>query len=209
MLQIDLERIYPENIRGGVMLSKLVKPDEGDSSDEEPDQRGEQVGSKASLASASTQIFEAVRQRRAQAEAASSSETCGLSPSVHERLTLTHATTTEFLHQFWQVFLSGNPDRAGEITSLVESLGRAKDRIRAVADEAEAERQAQMEKRKQQAREVMASTGKNIRPNLKGIDGGEKVVYQLMGPTSKALEKAIAQYKKAVAEEKGERAPGI
>jgi transcription initiation factor TFIIH subunit 1 len=55
----------------------------------------------------------------------------------------------------------------------------------------------------------MASTGKNIRPNLKGIDGGEKVVNQLMGPTTKALEKAIAQYKKAVAEEKGERAPGM
>ncbi|WEW60732.1 RNA polymerase II transcription factor B subunit 1 [Emydomyces testavorans] len=199
-LQVDLNRTYPD--RGtGVPLSQLVEPEEDDSDEDESHQKNQLVGSKTSLASASTQIFEAIRERKTQTESSSASRTCGLSQTVYDRLTLTHATTTEFLHQFWQAFLSGNPDRVGEIASLVESLNRAKERIKAVADEADAERQVEIEKLKQQAREIVAATGKHIRPNLKGVGGGQKVVNQLMGPTINALGKAIAEYKTALAQQ--------
>lgn len=198
-MQVDLARTYPRTVPG-VPLSQLVEPDE-DSDDDESHGKKQPVGSKAGLASASAQIFDAIREQRAQADSASQSKTCGLSQAVFDRLTLTHVTTTEFLHQFWQVFLSGNPDRVGEIVALVESLNRAMDRIKAVADEAEAERQAEVEKLKQHAREIMAATGKNIRPNLKGVEGGRKVVNQLMGPTMNALGKAIAEYSHALAQQ--------
>ncbi|EAS36246.3 transcription initiation factor TFIIH subunit 1 [Coccidioides immitis RS] len=199
-LQVDVTKTYPD--RGtGVALGQLVEPEEDDSDEDESHPKKEPVGSKASLARASAQIFEAIRERRTQADSASDSRTCGLSQTVFDSLTLTHATTTEFLHQFWQAFLSGNPDRVSEITSLVESLNRAMDRIKAVANEAEAERQAEVEKLKQHAREVMAATGRNIRPNLKGVEGGRKVVNQLMAPTMNALGKAIAEYKHALAQQ--------
>ncbi|KAL2361761.1 hypothetical protein RJZ56_005329 [Blastomyces dermatitidis] len=209
-LQNDLDSTFPPNKRGDVRLDRIVEPEETDSADDNvndtPNQqqstksKQERVGSRAALAAASSQIFSAIRDRKSQLSSPSttSPETCGLPPAIFDRLTLTHATTTEFLHQFWQAFLSGNPDRAGEIASLVESLNRAIDRIRAVADEAEKERQGEIERLKQHAREVMASTGKNIRPNLKGVEGGEKTVNALLEPTVKALGKALEEYRKAL-----------
>ncbi|KLJ09297.1 transcription initiation factor TFIIH subunit 1 [Blastomyces silverae] len=211
-LQNDLDSTFPPNKRGDVRLDRIVEPEETDSDDDDdndtPNQqqstkpKQERVGSRAALAAASSQIFSAIRDRKSQFSSPSktSPETCGLPPTIFDRLTLTHATTTEFLHQFWQAFLSGNPDRAGEIASLVESLNRAMDRIKAVADEAEKERQGEIERLKQHAREVMASTGKNIRPNLKGVEGGEKTVNALLEPTVKALGKALEEYRKALAQ---------
>ncbi|ODH47616.1 hypothetical protein GX48_06294 [Paracoccidioides brasiliensis] len=219
-LQDDLDAVFPPNKRGGVQLDRIVEPEETDSDEDDDDDddnnnnnnarnqqntkaQVEKVGSKSALAAASSEIFAAIRDRKSQFSPASatSPETCGLPSSIFDRLTLTHATTTEFLHQFWQAFLSGNPERAGEIASLVESLNRAMDRIKAVADEAEKERQAEIERLKQHAREVRVSTGKNIRPNLKRVEGGEKTVNALMEPTLKALEKALEEYRKALAQQ--------
>ncbi|OAX79613.1 hypothetical protein ACJ72_06065 [Emergomyces africanus] len=211
-LRNDLDTAFPPNKRGGVRLDRIVEPDETDSDDDDdgpnPNRQGnrskpkkEIVGSRAALAAASSQIFSTIRDRKSQFSnpSTTSPETCGLPLAIFDRLTLTHATTTEFLHQFWQAFLSGNPDRAGEIASLVESLNRAMDRIKSVADEAEKERQEEIERLKRHAREVMTSTGKNIRPNLKGVEGGEKTVNALMAPTVKALGKALEEYRKALA----------
>ncbi|KAL2215808.1 RNA polymerase II transcription initiation protein [Thermoascus aurantiacus ATCC 26904] len=196
-LRADVTRTLPPD--GNIPLGRLVEPEED--SDEEAGKQSEQVGSKASLQRASAQLFSAIRERRAQTEVTSGSDTYGLSAALFDRLTLTHATTTEFLHQFWQAFLSGNPDRAGEVASLVESLNRARERIKAVADDAEAERQIEVEKLKQHARDVLATTGKKIRVNLAGVPGGEKVVNQLMGPTLRALDVAMTRYQEALAEE--------
>ncbi|EFE40608.1 hypothetical protein TRV_04658 [Trichophyton verrucosum HKI 0517] len=201
MLRSDFSRTYIDTPQ--VKLSRLVEPEDGDSSDEEQSKpKKEPVGSKASLASAKSQIFGIIGQRKAQADPESSSSTCGLSQTIFDRLALTHATTTEFLTQFWNAFLSGNPDRASEIASMVESLNRAMDRINEVAKAAEAERQVELDKLKKHAREVMASTGRRIR--LAEVDGGEKVVKQLMGPTINALSKATAEYQKALAQQTAE-----
>lgn len=206
-LQTNLNQTFHEH-GAGAKLGPLVEPDEGDSSDDEQD-RSQLVGSKINLNQATTQVLDAIRQRRTQTESSSSSETCGLPSALFDQLTLTHATTTEFLHQFWQAFLSGSPERAGEIASLVESLDRALDRIRAIADDAEADRKVEIEKLKQQARDVMKSTGRKTRPDLNAVGGGEKVVNQLFGPTIKALENATAEYKKALAEAMREGPVGV
>ncbi|QSS49320.1 RNA polymerase II transcription factor [Histoplasma capsulatum var. duboisii H88] len=207
-LQNDLDSTFPPKNKGGVRLDRIIEPEETDSDNDDDTRnqqkstkpRKERVGSRSALAAASTQIFSAIRDRKSQFSSPSATlpETCGLPPVIFDRLTLTHATTTEFLHQFWQAFLSGNPDRAGEIASLVESLNHAMDRIKAVADEAEKERQVEIERLKQHAREVMASTGRNIRPNLKGVEGGGKTVNALLEPTVKALGKALDEYRKAL-----------
>ncbi|KKK23021.1 hypothetical protein ARAM_005652 [Aspergillus rambellii] len=194
-LRADLER----NIRddGSAALGQLVDPDEDSDDERDPGSK-----SRAYRHQASKQILDVIRDRRAQTEvSSSSSETYGLSSTLYDRLTLTHATSTEFLHQFWQAFLSGNPDRAGEVASLVESLTRALERINAVAQDAAAERQVEVDKVKQHAREVLQATGKRLRVNLDNIPGGEKAVKRLLGPTIQALETGLTRYKEALVEE--------
>ncbi|KAJ0424403.1 hypothetical protein BJY00DRAFT_276599 [Aspergillus carlsbadensis] len=193
----DLRSTLKRNFRddGSAPLGKLVDPEEDD---EEEDLK---TSSRTQRHLASKQILDVIKDRRAQAQVSASSDTFGLSSALYDRLTLTHATTTEFLHQFWQAFLSGNPDRAGEVASLVESLNRAMDRINAVAQDAEAERQVEVNKVKQHAREVLQATKKKLRVNLDSIPGGEQAVRRLLGPTIRALETGLTRYKEALAEE--------
>ncbi|KAL2841621.1 hypothetical protein BJX68DRAFT_245239 [Aspergillus pseudodeflectus] len=192
-LRSTLERNFRDD--GSAPLGKLVDPEE----DEE--EEDSETSSRTQRHLASKQILDVIKDRRAQAQVSASSDTYGLSAALYDRLTLTHATTTEFLHQFWQAFLSGNPDRAGEVASLVESLNRAMDRINAVAHDAEAERQVEVNKVKQHAREVLQATKKKLRVSLDSIPGGEQAVKRLLGPTIRALETALTRYKEALAEE--------
>ncbi|KAI9932972.1 hypothetical protein ASPWEDRAFT_100272 [Aspergillus wentii DTO 134E9] len=203
-LRIEVKRNLPDD--GTTQLGRLVEPDDEDSDNEEKGP-SQQVGSKANLQRASKQILDAIRDRQAQTEVSAGSSTYGLSSALYDRLTLTHATTTEFLHQFWQAFLSGNSDRAGEVASLVESLNRAMERIKSVAADAEAERKVEVDRLKRHAREVFDATGKKPRMNLAGVPGGEKVVNQLLGPTIKTLEVALEKYKTALAQEMKENPP--
>ncbi|KAJ5949472.1 General transcription and DNA repair factor IIH subunit tcf-29 [Penicillium verhagenii] len=200
LLRSEVARNLPSG--GAAPLQRLVDP--GDDEDEEMEDAPASrrpVGSSAALHAAFGQILEAVRDQRNHLSETSTSETYGLSPTLYDRLTLTHATSTEFLHQFWQAFLSGDPDRAGEAQSLSESLLRAKDRIKAVADSAEAERQVEVDQVKNHARDVFERTGRKLRPNLDSIEGGAKVVNQLLGPTLHALELASKRFQTAYAEE--------
>ena len=194
--RLEIKRTLPED--GSVQLGKLVDPVEDEDVDMDQDSS---VGSKANMHKASTQILDAIRERRAQAERSSTAGTYGLSAGLYDRLTLTHATSTEFLNQFWKAFLSGNADRAGEVASLVESLNRALERIRSVATDAEGEREDEVDRLKRHAKEVFDNTGKKIKMNLAGVPGGERAVHQLLGPTIRALETALDKYKAAYAEE--------
>ncbi|KAL5049004.1 hypothetical protein BDW71DRAFT_176986 [Aspergillus fruticulosus] len=194
----DLRTSIARNFRddGSAPLGQLVDPDEDEDADEDS-----RTCSRHHRHLASTQILDVIKDRRTEAQVASNSDTYGLTSALYDRLILTHATTTEFLHQFWQAFLSGNPDRAGEVASLVESLNRAMERINAVATDAEAERQVEVERVKQHAREVLHATGKRLRINLDSIPGGEQAVKRLLGPTIRALDTALTRYKGALAEE--------
>ena len=186
--------------------------DESDSSDDESIPKTAHVGSKSSLASATAQILSAISDQRTQSDDISSSgfktiqtsSTSGLSPAIFDRLSLTHATTTEFLQHFWSAFLSGDPSRADEIGKLLETLNRAMERIKAVATDAESERQKEVDKLKKQVQDYFERTGKRRKFNYDTIAGGAKAVNQLLAPTVKAIEVATRDYSKALREQSGD-----
>ncbi|TVY93081.1 General transcription and DNA repair factor IIH subunit [Lachnellula willkommii] len=180
-------------------LSAIGVLEESDSEDEE---KTAHVGSKASLVDAQKQVLEGVKARRLEIDGSSAQTSlAGLSQNIFDRLTLTHATTTEFLHHFWTIFLSGDPDRAGELAKMVETLERAMDRINAVAADSEKEREQVIARTKQDILDIYQRTQKKTKWDSKSVAGGEKVVKEMMEPTTRAIQKAMKEYKKALAAE--------
>ncbi|KAH7311744.1 RNA polymerase II transcription factor-related protein [Stachybotrys elegans] len=187
---------------GGIDLHAGIGFDEESDSDDETPKRPH-VGSRAAIKAAEKDVTERVQQRRAQKYGHSTDATTpmGLSASLAEKCALTHATTVEFLHQFWNAFLSGDPDRAAELQYLAESLRRSATRITAVAEDAEREREDVIRKRKQEIRDHFERTGKKIRWKPDMVGGGRDAVAKLMQPVTAALDKAQADYARALAAE--------
>ena len=191
-----------------------VDDDSDSSDDDDSNPKKGHVGSKASLSAATSQMLSAVSQQRAQNDDLSAAfsgfsitqvpSMSGLSPAIFDRLSLTHATTTEFLQHFWSAFLSGDASRAEEVGNLVETLNRAMDRVKAVADDAEAERQREVDKLKKQVQDYFERTGKKRKVDYESIPGGAKAVNLFLAPTVKAIEVATREYKKAIAEQSEE-----
>ncbi|CCD33776.1 similar to RNA polymerase II transcription factor [Botrytis cinerea T4] len=202
-LQSDLDlTLMGADSAGGLDLRTAIGVNEESDSEEEEEQKTPHVGSKSSLMDAQKQIFEGIAARRTEIDGSNTtSALAGLSQKLFDRLTLTHATTVEFLHHFWLLFLSGDPDRAGELAKMVETLDRAMDRINAVAADAEHERDEIIERQKAHLRDVWEKTGKKIKWNPDSVGGGSKVVREMMQPTIKTLEKASREYRKALAAE--------
>lgn len=125
----------------------------------------------------------------------------GLSTAIYDRLTLTHATTIEFLRQFWAAFLSGDAGRANEVASLVESLNRALDRINVIAEDAEKERQDHIRSQQAALEERFRKTGRRHKLDPKAIKGGGAIVKELLGPIMKSLATAVQMYKQAFEEQ--------
>jgi transcription initiation factor TFIIH subunit 1 len=174
--------------------------EDSDSDDEE--EKVAHVGSKSSISNAQSQILEGIATRRTEVDGSGTQTSlAGLSQTIFDRLTLTHATTIEFLHHFWLLFLSGDADRAGELAKQVETLDRAMDRINSVAADAEREREAMILKQKQHVKDVWEQTGRKMHWSPKSIGGGEKVVKEMMGPAIRSLQMALKEYKKALAAE--------
>lgn len=180
-----------------------------DSSDDESMPKKPHVGSKASLSAATAQMLSAISEQRVQSDDVSSnglstvqtSSTSGLSPAIFDRLSLTHATTTEFLQHFWSAFLSGDSARADELGQLLETLNRAMERIKAVANDAEADRQKEIDKHKTKVQVEIERSKKQRRYNYDTWAGGAKAVNQLLAPTVKAIEVATKEYGKALKEQ--------
>jgi transcription initiation factor TFIIH subunit 1 len=201
-LETDLDpTVMGSTAAGGFDLRSAIGVLE-DSDSEEDEEKPVHVGSKASRLDAQRHILEAVAARRIEIDGSSSQNAlAGLSQKLFDRLTLTHATTTEFLHHFWVVFLSGDPDRAEELAKMVETLERAMNRINSVAADAEREREEIIQKQKKHIRDVWEQTGKKLKWNASSVGGGEKVVREMMEPTIKTLQKASREYRKALAAE--------
>ncbi|KAI9683863.1 MAG: RNA polymerase II transcription factor B subunit 1 [Trizodia sp. TS-e1964] len=210
-LQLDLDpSLMESNLGGGLDLQRAIGIDESEDEDvDEADsaQKPSHVGSKQSISAATTQILAAVAQSRAQRSelghmgmSAEEIAKSGLSTKIFDRMTLTHATTTEFLHHFWLAFLSGDSSRAAELSKHIESLDRAMDRMNAVAADAEAERAQTIQLAKKGIREQVERTGKRPKEKFSpdSIKGGDKAVRQMLGPTIKALKIALRKYEKAV-----------
>lgn len=138
-------------------------------------------------------------------------ENSNLSPAVYERLTLTHATSIEFLRQFWSAFLSGDASRINEIESLVTSLANATDRIIAIAKDAEDQRKEIIIRLTKEAKEMARLKGDGSKPrkvNEDAVQGGGQIVKDLMRPILDSLKKAEQAYRQAYAEQTRESANG-
>ncbi|KAK2003516.1 TFIIH p62 subunit domain-containing protein [Colletotrichum falcatum] len=202
-IQTDLETIETDGAGGLNLRAGIGIIDDSDS--EEEGQRPLHVGSRAARKAAGDDIMAGIRQRRAEKYgdmATDESRPMGLPAEIAERCSLTHATTVEFLHQFWNAFLSGDPDRANELQYLVESLGRSAERINAVAEEAERARDDIIRAKKKEIMDHYKATGKKIRGwRPEHEKGGRKAVLAIMQPTLEALKRAQADYKRALAAE--------
>lgn len=204
-IQADIDTLEGDGA-GGIDLHAGIGADESDSDDEGGSPRPPHVGSRAARAAAQEQILASVRQRAAElygatGGAATADSPLGLPTSIAERCYLTNATTIEFLQQFWRAFLSGDPDRAGELAYLVEALGNSQRRIEAVADDAERARDEAIAERRREIRDHFARTGKKIRWKADSVGGGRAAVMQLMSSTVNSLKKAQAEYQRALAAE--------
>lgn len=187
---------------GGIDLHGAIGIDD-DSDSEDEAAHAPHVGSRASRKDAQKQILESMLQRRAQVYGHSSDETSpmGLPADIASKCGLTHVTTTEFLHQFWSAFLSGDPDRAGELGYLADALRRSKERIEAVAAEADEAREAEIKRKKEEVVQIYERTKKKVKFNSRSVRGGRDAVMKLMGPALQSLDKAIGDYQRALAAE--------
>jgi transcription initiation factor TFIIH subunit 1 len=192
----DVTKAFPHAVAASISFG-LDQPTDEDASAEDDSAR-------VAASTAMSHIMKLVRQHRAQTEEIPASS--GLPKDVYEHLILTQATTTEFLRQFWSAFLSGDVSRVNEIASLVESLERAMDRIKDVAERAEADRNNIIRQTQKQADEILKRTGKKQRIDYKRIGGGAEVVKQLLGPITKAVANATTKYRKALQEQMAQQA---
>ncbi|KAG5952214.1 hypothetical protein E4U53_001360 [Claviceps sorghi] len=197
-----LTRFARDSAEGASLQAAIAFADDSDS-DEEGGDKPIQVGSRGAIKAAEEEVMRRVLQQRAGKYGHSSDATSpmGLPPSIAEKCALTHATSIEFLHQFWTAFLSGDADRAPELQYLAESLQKSGARITAVADEADAERDSIIRKRKQEIREHFERTGKKIRWKSDMVGGGRDSVMKLLQPVLHALQKGQDDYATALAAE--------
>ena len=193
----------------GLDLEIFTGIQEDSDSDEENngDEKASLVGSQATFGKATVEILNAVRNRREVTDEIwannfhNQASLLGLSQTLSDSLIITHSTTIEFLHYYWSVFLSGDPERAVEVAKLIETLEKSLDRINAVANEAEKNKNKQLEKLKEQREEYQHRTRKRKTVDFSGMKGGAEVVKELMAPTVRAIQTATTLYRKALEEQ--------
>lgn len=197
-----------QNQNGGINLRLLAGVEDESSSDEETDTKNiSKVGSRSSRSGATSQIVKAIRQCQRYGDdylspqgtlSGEQARQLGIPEQVLENLVMTHNTTVEFLHYFWAVYYSGDPERANEVAKLIETLDKSLDRIKAVADTAEAERAAQIQRRQQDNELYTQRTGRKRKFDPNSIKGGSKAVNGLVEPLVRAINAARQQYQTAL-----------
>ncbi|KAK3487023.1 hypothetical protein B0T13DRAFT_539803 [Neurospora crassa] len=207
-VQADMDTLDSDG-RGGIDLHRSigVDPDSDDESsalDSKSGPKPQHVGSRAALRFAQNQILESMKSARSHLTAtthggshtttnASEERPMSLPTDIAHRATLTCATTAEFLKQFWTVFnnsSNSSPEKQQELAYLADSLVRSKQRIEALADEAEKRRQEIMEKRKREIREYYQKTGRKAK--WVPVGGGRDAVWAVFEGVVGGLERAVA-----------------
>ncbi|KAJ4351095.1 RNA polymerase II transcription factor B subunit 1 [Ascochyta clinopodiicola] len=216
-LQQDFARINTSSRTLGTDLhSKIAINDDSDSEDEHGAPKKPKVGSRSSRTAATSQIISAIRKRHLHedeypsAKGVLNSEQAaklGITDTTLDNLTMTHNTTVEFLHYFWDVYHSGDPERANEVAKLIETLDRSLDRINAVAAAAEAERTALIEKAQRNNEIYTQQTGRRRKFDPAAVKGGASAVAQVVQPLKRAIDAARSQYQTALNEQLGQVAP--
>lgn len=210
-LQEDFGSFKPHGKTSGVDLHSMIAvDDDSDSEDESGAPKKLKVGSRSTRAAATVQIIAAVQKRHLHEDEYPSAKgvlnneqatKLGISDTILDNLIMTHNTTVEFLHYFWDVYHSGNPERANEVAKLIETLDRSLDRIAAVANAAEAERTAAVEEARKRNELYFQQTGKKRKLNPTAIKGGASAVAQVMQPLNRAIDAARTQYQSVLNEQ--------
>lgn len=191
--------------QGTLHLDKAINYHTDDSSDSEDERatNGQKprkhrivaINSHSAMSTATSSILSSINTRRL-ASSTDPSSLNGLSQKTFDQLTITHNTTTEFLHYFWTLFLSGDPAYSNELSQLVSTLDRSLDRINAVGETAEKEREKIIDTRERQMRELEKKNGKRRRVDFRAeIGGGKKIVDEMIAATVKALGVAGERYR--------------
>lgn len=207
-VQADMDTLEDDGA-GGIDLHAGIGVDEDSESDDEggaaagPHKKRQHVGARAARQAAQKQLLAAISRRRAELYGHSADEQSpmGIPAAVAHKAQLTNATTTEFLKQFWNAFLSGDADRAQELAYHAESLRKSLGRIEAIAEEAEQARNRVISEKKEEIRVLYSRTGKRLRWRPEMIGGGRKAVLVLLGPTIQGLKNAQNMYQAALAAE--------
>jgi transcription initiation factor TFIIH subunit 1 len=210
-LQEDFGSFKPHGKTSGVDLHSMIAvDDDSDSEDDSGAPKKLKVGSRSTRAAATVQIIAAVQKRHLHEDEYPSAKgvlnneqatKLGISDTILDNLIMTHNTTVEFLHYFWDVYHSGNPERANEVAKLIETLDRSLDRIAAVANAAEAERTAAVEEARKRNELYFQQTGKKRKLNPTAIRGGASAVAQVMQPLNRAIDAARTQYQSVLNEQ--------
>ena len=216
-LQQDFASINTNSRTLGTNLhSKIAINDDSDSEDENGAPKKPKVGSRSARTAATTQVMAAIKKRHLHEDEFPSAKgvlnteqaaKLGISETILDNLTMTHNTTVEFLHYFWDVYHSGDPERANEVAKLIETLDRSLDRINAVANAAEAERAARIEKIQRDNEMYTQRTGRKRKFDPDAIPGGANAVAQIVQPLKRAIDAARSQYQASLNEQLGQVAP--
>ncbi|KAJ4371185.1 RNA polymerase II transcription factor B subunit 1 [Neocucurbitaria cava] len=213
-LQQDLDQFgMKNNVPVGIDLLSTIHINDDSSSEEEdaaPNKR--RVGSRSSRSAATSQIISAIKKRHLHDDDYSRSRLVPIgelarkldvSEPILDNLIMTHNTTVEFLHYFWTVFYSGDPDRANEAAKLIETLDRSIDRIMAVSDAAEEGRKLSVERMRmsndQANNQRSATKRRKFDPDT--VKGGAKAVNQIVEPLFRAIDAARTRYQEALKEQ--------
>jgi transcription initiation factor TFIIH subunit 1 len=155
---------------------------------------------KARASMATSSILKTIRQRSS-TFASHEQQGATLPTQYVQSATMTHNTTIEFLHYFWDVYLSGDDSRASELANLVETLDKSLKRMEAVAQEAEAERERKMKQIREKQREYEKRVGRRIKFDAKKAGGGGEEVRTMLNATEKAVKFAESEYQNAYNEQ--------
>ena len=195
----DIETLDDDGA-GGIDLHKSIGID--DDSDSETETAGVKkaahVGSHVARKLADAQILEALTKTRAETNGLDTDELSPMDipPEIAERCFLTNATSVEFLKQFWDAFLSGDPKRVEELAYHADAVKKSVERINALAEEAEAVRVKLDGQRKSDIREHFKKTGKKLR--YIPVSGGKTAVMALFSELLASLNRAQTMYNSAL-----------
>ncbi|KAK4205645.1 putative RNA polymerase II transcription factor B of subunit 1 [Triangularia verruculosa] len=207
-VQADLEML-DEDPSGGLDLRKGIGVDDESDDEANADPTVPHVtakphaGSHSARLAAKNQILSSLKKRQAENTSLSSAgittstgttlpaEPMTIPADVAQQCYLTNASTVEFLRQFYTTFMSADANQA-EVRYYVDALGKSRERIEALAEEAERLKKEKEQRLYQEAHDRFKKTGvKGKRPKVRG---GREDVLGLFEATLLGLRVAEGQW---------------
>ncbi|KAK3683695.1 hypothetical protein B0T22DRAFT_256938 [Podospora appendiculata] len=198
LVNLELE-VVEEDGASGIDLHKAIGVDDDSDSDREAPNKASHVGSRAARKQAQDQLLESMANKRAETDGLGGDAASPMSipEDIAQQCAITNATTTEFLKQFWNAFLSGDAARAQELAAHTESLSRSSVRVHALAAEAEKIRARANDKRKTEIKEYYQKTGRKAK--YVPLGGGKDAVLAFFEATLTSLKHAQGLYSQRMA----------